>query len=199
MPAIPRDVDSSDDSLPIDILYGCSSPTERATTLFVKRIEQDAPTFGLSYEDLLEIVRMHEHAHAIVHLGVAAPDIEKLLSANIMDGQTEWADFVSVRDKWFARTSSEVHEYLAQAITHASLSRIKPNERATSLLQAFDRIEARQPQHYHITNLCKQYSAKANWATILRAVRGELGGNTPEGFTMLDGIEALGVLTSGNY
>jgi hypothetical protein len=59
---------------PIDALYGCYDPTTRSIEIFVNRIRQDASTFAAEADEFLEIVRIHEHAHAVVHLGSRADD-----------------------------------------------------------------------------------------------------------------------------
>jgi hypothetical protein len=48
---------------PIDVLYGRYDAATRSIDILVNRIGQDASTFGAEADELLEVVRIHEHAH----------------------------------------------------------------------------------------------------------------------------------------
>src|SRR5205823_1663210 len=70
-----------DDSLkPIDVLYGRYLSDNRRIEIFVRRIEQDAALFDCSPTELLKIVRIHEIAHAVCHVGISIRDVERHLS-----------------------------------------------------------------------------------------------------------------------
>ena len=62
---------SEDDGLiPIDKLYGRYLPESRSIEIFIKSVRRGAQQFGWESADLLKIVRIHEYAHAIVHIGI---------------------------------------------------------------------------------------------------------------------------------
>jgi hypothetical protein len=197
MPAVPHDPDVDFDLLPIDILYGCYNPDKRAITLYVKRIEQHAPRFGAKFEDLLPIVHIHEYAHAIVHLGVAASRIASLSRDLMVDQETNWTEFITTRDAWFKRTTTEVHEFLAQSITYGILTTIEPTSRSQTLIKVFEELEKHQPIHYRISGLAKNYAASADWALVLKALQG--GELTPwlGRFPIIEGIDVLCSRTAG--
>jgi hypothetical protein len=79
---------------PIDVLYGCYDPKTRSICIFVNRIRQDARTFGAETDELLEIIRIHEYAHAVVHLGSRADDVHKHLSSFGGSNNTAWSPFI---------------------------------------------------------------------------------------------------------
>jgi hypothetical protein len=54
---------------PIDVLYGSYHPASRSFDIYIDNIRRDASLFG-EFADVLQIVRLHEYAHAIVHLGI---------------------------------------------------------------------------------------------------------------------------------
>jgi hypothetical protein len=84
-----------DDSLrPIDVLYGHYEPKTREIEIFVKRIDKDANIFDTEPGELREIVRIHEHAHAVVHLGSRADDVYDYLEISGQNKRTEWSEFI---------------------------------------------------------------------------------------------------------
>jgi hypothetical protein len=54
---------------PVDIVYGCCKPTRRSIEIYVETIREDAPMYGANDGELLQIVRIHEYAHAVVTEG----------------------------------------------------------------------------------------------------------------------------------
>ena len=197
MPVVPHEPDLDFDLLPIDILYGGYDPDKRAITLYVKRIEQDATIFGATFDELLAIVQIHEYAHAVVHLGVAASHIKALSRDLMVDEETNWAEFIAARGAWFKQTTPEVHEFLAQAITYGSLATIEPTGRSNTLINVFEKLEEHQPTCYRISILAKKYAAGADWALVLKALQG--GELTPGlgSFPIIEGIDVLCSRTAG--
>lgn len=106
---------------PIDVFYGRYHSVIRSTEVFINRINADANLFGAEPSELVEIVRIHEYAHAIVHLGIRTDQVRERLSEFVNGKKTDWATFLTVRQARFNGISAEVHELLAQAITYASL------------------------------------------------------------------------------
>lgn len=176
---------------PIDVLYGHYDPTTRSIEVFVNRIRQDANAFGAEPEELLEIVRIHEHAHAVVHLGIRADDVHDHLSAFGGGDKTAWSPFVDERTSWFARFPTELHEFLAQALTHAALSHVSAPRRSERLREVFDALEAKQAPHYKLSSSVKQHAAGADWSLVLDAARGAIDVYREKGFTLGAGLEAL--------
>ena len=181
---------------PIDVLYGHYDPITRSIDIFINRIRQDAGTFDAEVDELLEIVRLHEHAHAVAHLGTRADDAYNHLSSFAGTGRTAWSPFVDERTRWFAGFPTELHEFLAQGLTYAALSpRSEPHRwalpRSEKLRGVFDALEAKQPLDYKLCALVKQRSATANWPLVLDAARGAIDICRELGFTLKAGLNAL--------
>lgn len=170
---------------PIDVLYGRYEPESRLIDIFVKSIRQDASLFGAEPDDLLEIVRIHEHAHAVVHLGERSP------SWFGESGQTSGAPLLNERTAWFVGLPDDVPEFLAQALTYAALSHLSLPGRSQRLQGVFDALEAKQPLQYKLSPLVKQCAARADWPLILDAARGAINPHRGQGFTLRAGLEEL--------
>ncbi|HZA55828.1 MAG TPA: hypothetical protein VE616_16380 [Candidatus Udaeobacter sp.] len=181
-----------EDSLhPIDVLYGTYDPRSRSINIFVNRIRQDAKSFGAEPNELLEIVRIHEYAHAVTHLGSRSDDVQDQLSSFGGGKKTAWSVFIEERTSWFSRFPTELHEFLAQALTYAALSRLSAPRRWERLREVFDALEAKQPPQYKLSSSVKQYAAGADWPLVLGAARGTIDVYRQQDFTLSAGLEAL--------
>jgi hypothetical protein len=152
---------------PIDALYGIYKPKDLEITIFVENIKADADRFRLPYADFLSIVRLHEYAHAIVHLGI---DCGELIQ-NGIGNRTYWDSFRKMRDEAFAGLDRPSHEFLAQAITLACLASDNSETAFQGTIGTFDEIEDRQPMIYRLSKKLKHAAKVANWAQVLRAIR----------------------------
>jgi hypothetical protein len=68
---IPRSAEE-DDWIPIDVLLGCYRPKTRTIIIFQRAFAKHP--LRCNVFDLETIVRLHEYAHALVHLGIFWPD-----------------------------------------------------------------------------------------------------------------------------
>jgi len=181
-----------DDSLrPIDVLYGRYDPKTREIEIFVNRIDQDANIYGAEPGDLREIVRIHEHAHAVVHLGSRADDVYDHLATSGQSKRTEWPEFIDRRTSWFTEFPNELHEFLVQALTHAVLQKLSVMRRSEKLRQVFDELELKQPPEYRLSSAVKRCAAEADWALIIDAARCTTDVYPDQDFTLRSGLEAL--------
>jgi len=176
---------------PIDVLYGQYDPTTRSIKIFVNRINQDAKTFGAEPDELLELVRIHEHAHAVIHLGSRADDVHRDLSDFGQSNKTDWSKFLSERTSWFTGFSLELHEFLAQALTYASVCGLSSQQRSARLRELFDALEAKQPAYYRLSSSVKDRAALAAWPLVLDAARGSIDVYREGDFTLAAGLDAL--------
>lgn len=160
---------SGPDYLSIDELYGSYDPRTRTIEIYRNRILQDHKVFGCSPEELTHLVRLHEYAHAAVHIGVRCRAVNKVLSEVGPTKRTDWKTILRQRTKSFRRIPQDAHELLAQAITWAAVA----ND--TSLVAAFCALEVRQPREYHLSDEIKASCPSAKWPLILEAARGEVG------------------------
>ncbi len=184
---------SEEDHLrPIDVLYGRYLPQSRSIDIFVRRIEQDASLFNAEPDELLEIVRLHEHAHAVVHLGSRADDVRCQLSVfDPRSTRTAWGAFCDERNSWFSSLPNELHELLAQALTYTALSHISADQRAVTLQRVFGSLEAKQPPHYRLSDEVKRCAAQADWGLVLDAARGVVSVCRGDDFDLAAGLAAL--------
>lgn len=163
---------SADSNLrPMDILYGCYNTRYRAVEIYVNNIRQAAHEYGIPAEDLTEVVRIHMHGHAIIHLGVGVDELPSELLKLGNKGDTDWGEFALRRRTWFEGQSEEFHEGLAQAVTYAALSSIRSAERVERLRKAFDALEARQPLSCRLPVRVKQDVVRADWWCVMAGAR----------------------------
>jgi hypothetical protein len=158
---------SEDHLAPIDVLYGIYKPKDLEITIFVENIKADAHRFRLGYADFLSVVRLHEYAHAIIHLGIDCGEVTQ----NGIGNRTYWDSFRKMRDETFAALDRPSHEFLAQAITLACLASDSSETAFQGTIGAFDEIEDRQPRIYRLSKNLKHAVKVANWAQVLRAIR----------------------------
>lgn len=187
-----RPSDSEDDLAPIDILYGCYDRSALRITIFAKNIEADASKFSDGPDDLLTVVRIHEYAHAMVHLGIHNGYVTSRLKELGPDGATDWESFRSKRDQAFSVIDEGSHEFLAQAITWACIR----NDRSHRIERTFLALEKRQNEWYKLSPELKECAPLANWGNVLRTIQGDLRAFRMPPFALADGLKEL-VLQSG--
>jgi len=187
VPPRPEDADLR----PIDVLYGRYIPSTQSVEIYVDRIRQDAPRFGCTCDELLEIVRLHEYAHATTHLGVNTRDMHADLKTYGPDGRTDWKAFVVHRDASFSSLDEHSHELLAQIITYASFTSFRDPTRSRRFQALFDLIEAKQPPQYKVPPPVKPLAHDADWGLVLEAARGSIDPYRGPAFSM---PQALGFL-----
>ena len=160
------------DVYPIDILYGKYNPKTCSIDIFFKSIYRDARLFNATEDELIKIVRIHEYAHAIIHVGIIASNIKKRLSTFGHKKKTEWSSFLGKRTFWFNKTSEELHEFLAQALTYSCLFSL--SEGSEKFLKVYNSLESKQPDHYMLSDKVKERACKANWPLVLAVARREI-------------------------
>jgi hypothetical protein len=182
----------SDDLAPIDALYGIYEPKDLEITIFVENIKADAHRFRLRYADFLSVVRLHEYAHAIVHLGIDCGEIIQ----NGIGNRTYWDSFRKMRDEAFAALDRPSHEFLAQAITLACLASDSSETAFQGTIGTFDEIEDRQPRIYRLSKKLKHAVKVANWAQVLRAIRCKKDGFPTSKYSLVNFLKELVVESS---
>jgi hypothetical protein len=190
MPTLPP-AQPTEDLFPIDILYGFYDPITRVIEIYYNNIQRDASIFGAEGPDLLEVVRLHEYAHAVVHLGVRLSQVTDTLKAMGPDGYTDWKTFLERRRRAFEHLDSASHEFLAQAITFASLVGLTDTYRSERLRAIFEALETKQPAHYIVPTEIKARAQQVEWSLALEAARGDIDAFRASGFSMYAGLLAL--------
>ena len=193
MPAYAASSPEEIDLAPIDVLYGRYEPKSRSIEVYVRRIEQDAVRFRVDPSDLLALVRLHQYAHAIVHLGVAQRDVKRQLSEYGSGTSTDWEAFSESRLSAIAVLGRKEHEMLAQAITWACLAH---HPQCARLSRVFTDLEERQPPEYKLSPVVKRTAYQTFWPIVLDATRGRVESLKGESFSMFAALEALVVQTA---
>lgn len=190
--------DAAHDLYPIDVLYGCYDPTARQIQIFTKAIERDRALYHSTFHDLLNIVRLHEYAHAFVHLGIRDGHFYDVLSLQNSHGLTDWAKFSEQRLDVFNRIDNASHEFLAQALTLACIFSCDEPHRGR-LKAVFHNLEQRQPPQYHIPQELLASLAvlkAADWDFALDMARGEVPDIPLDGFDLRTGLSEIILLMS---
>jgi hypothetical protein len=190
MPTLPPP-QGTEDWLPIDVLYGSYDQDARAIEIYTKNIERDASVFGAESSDLLELVRLHEYAHAVTHLGVRWHRVTDALKSRTADGSTDWKTFLEDRTQKFKCLDSDSHEFLAQAITFTSLAGLPDSDRSHRFLATFEALEVKQPPRYRVPPEIKTCATQVGWALLLDAARGDIDTFRGSDFSMSAGLVAL--------
>lgn len=187
----PRSPSEKQDWRPIDVLYGTYNPKTRCIEIYVDNIRRDAALYG-EYADVLQIVRLHEYAHAMVHLGVRVAEVETVLGRIGEAGVTDWDYFVEKRTRAFAEIDSASHELLAQAITFAVIATLPDDSQRQRLTATFEALEKTQPPEYVVSKDLKDVVLHAvDWSLVVAAARREIDLLRGDGFSLRDGLAAL--------
>lgn len=83
--------------LPIGILYGAYFPGTRSMEIYFERIRIDSGKYGAEPGELELIVRLHEYAYALVHIGIRDRQIRKKLM-EFVNEKTDWETFAAKRN-----------------------------------------------------------------------------------------------------
>ncbi|MBI3934998.1 MAG: hypothetical protein HY316_09930 [Acidobacteria bacterium] len=97
--------------IPIDGLLGQYSPATIQITVFRKGIQLVADITKLREHDLLYIVRLHEWAHALMHVGLERQERERLT----LD-ESLWPTYLNLATAGYLRLDGALHERLAQLL-----------------------------------------------------------------------------------
>ena len=137
--------------IPIDGLLGKYDADRQEITIFKRGIAQVAKQLNLRDGDVTFVVRLHEWAHALLHVGLV--EAQRL---RVTKDETSWSTaFVSATTEF--RRLNGVHEQLAQLIVHHGLQSLRStpvNPEAKSALdriaEAFENLMRRAPAEYRI-------------------------------------------------
>ena len=105
---------------PIDECLGLYDPKRSRINLFEQGIRDASSMLTCSMDDLCLIVRVHEFAHALVHLGPYAEAFEA--TTGYPEDSSEQKRIQSKADRLFAKIPHVLHEQLAQILTYYALA-----------------------------------------------------------------------------
>lgn len=191
MPVFIPETPEEDRLKPIDVLYGCYIHGKRAIEIYIKRIEQDVHLYSCDAAELTFIIRIHEYAHALHHLGVGWRDAGQAMTNYDVDGRTDWASFKNGRDVVYSSITTRCHELIAQAVTYASISQFPDSGVAGRLIEVFDSLEQRQPSQYRLNPELKQVCRYSNWPLVLDAARSQIPDHATNSFGLDEGLTAM--------
>jgi hypothetical protein len=162
-----------DDEPPVDLI-----------TLFWKRIQSCAEWIQVDADALLEVVRIHEWAHALLHRGYDRSWVTEWRVGNgLKDGCAGRDALLPVMFCWARHPRDRtVEEHLAQLITYRAIEEIRawPMEQVQDLVdasvgpdqldQAFRALMEKQSEAYNVSPLL---SGKDDWTAehLLKHVR----------------------------
>lgn len=141
--------------IPIDGFLGRYTPHDQRITLYNKGIARASEILKVDPHDLKHIVRIHEYAHAIVHLGLT--DEENLA---ILKDENLWPPHLESSTAAFEHIETAVHEKIAQLITlrsiqsqHKNASTEEGKEVLSRIEKIFHQLARRQGPEYQIHDL----------------------------------------------
>ena len=140
------------DGIAIDGLLGLYNPSTREITIFRKGVGHVAEILKVSPEDLTQVVRLHEWAHALLHLG-----LEKADRMSILRDESQWEERLARLNSWFSALDDNLHESLAQLLTREGLRWLRdkatiPDSQAKidQIQVVFEQLMRRAPSAYQI-------------------------------------------------
>lgn len=120
----------------IDGILGRYDPSKKEITIFQKGIKWAAKILKARPDDLLQIVRLHEWAHALLHLGLEEADYKSVLQDDSL-----LAPQLARQESWFNALDPNLHESLAQLLTRESLRLLRDQATIPEAQAALDRVQ----------------------------------------------------------
>jgi len=149
----PVQIEKNQDIIPIDSVLGLYDPEDRCITIYQKGIRNIAHILSAKEIDLELIVRLHEWAHAMLHVGLTQEESLRFAKGQFEDLET----FFDVRSHDFKSIDEYVHEVMAQLLTRMAIGQMRRDARNKASLQILERIMVtfielmrRQPKKYDI-------------------------------------------------
>jgi hypothetical protein len=183
---VPPGWDKRAEGWTIDELLGCYDALEQKITIFDKGVKHAAGQLGSSPNHLEYVVRIHEWAHAIFHLGVTAERSAALAKASVDNDEELMRVATKELTRSYLSVDSYVHEQIAQAITWLALGTLRAKATVVEakqtcelLCETFGKLARRQPPEYQLDHL---HLADDRLRSRLRAViqpirNGDVRGN----------------------
>jgi hypothetical protein len=140
------------EEIAIDGVLGLYNSCTQEITIFRKGISCAAEILKVSPDDLTQIVRLHEWAHALLHLG-----LEKADHISLLRDESQWAERLARLNTWFNALDANLHESLAQLLTLEGLRWLKDDATIPDaqvmidrFAVVFKRLMRRAPSAYQI-------------------------------------------------
>lgn len=148
----PRLLDPETDLLTIDEYLGTYNALTQRVSLFDENIDKAAEMLPCRADDLRDVVRFHEYAHAAIHLGVTKKErIQSLTNGRFRASRLRQLTTL------FRAMEPFLHEQLAQLVTYHVLMNLcqaaeddMVRRTAHRLLDVFAKLMQRQPSAYRV-------------------------------------------------
>lgn len=144
-------LDDSVEIIPIEAVLGLYAPTGQRITIYRKGIECVSKILKVREKDLTFIVRLHEWAHALIHVGVLKADVERVRD-NFF-----WPSYLKKATRLYNELAPGPHELLAQLLVFQGLLGMReaatlPEAKAAieRMVETFERVMQRAPRAYKI-------------------------------------------------
>lgn len=141
--------------IPIDQFLGVYSLDKQQIIIFLRGIREASERLQAKPKHLEIIVRLHEWAHAVFHLGLSQDDRLKVLRDD-----SYWAIVLNEHTALFKEIEDDLHECLAQMLTLYCVQSLQRNSKTDQGKQILERVEqtfhqlsTRQPAKYRIEDL----------------------------------------------
>ena len=131
----PVRLDARADIIPIDGVLGIYTPEQQEIKIFKRGIEDAAKRLSLREQDITLIVRLHEWAHALFHLGL--PENERF---RVTRDEASWREILVSATANFHSLESGLHERLAQLIVYHAVQSLRSESIIPEAQNALDRI-----------------------------------------------------------
>jgi len=148
----PLRLDEGGDIIPIDGLLGLYRPERQEVTIFNKGIVKVAELLNLGIADITFVVRLHEWAHALLHVG-----LPQEARVHVTQDESSWPAALAAATAQFQGLESGLHERLAQLLVHHGLRAMRAAAKAPEAQAAlgrravaFEQLTKRAPADYHI-------------------------------------------------
>jgi hypothetical protein len=125
------------DVIAIDGVLGLYNPEAQEITIFRKGINRVAETLDSRPADLKFLVRLHEWAHALLHVGLQETD-----RLSVTRNESLWPAHFARATIWFRALDANLREPLPQLLTHHALRSLQAQ---ATLPEARTALEADRP------------------------------------------------------
>jgi hypothetical protein len=150
----PINIDDKSEIIPIDECLGLYEPSKFEITVFNKGIKGASRITNRKSSDLECIVRLHEWAHAIIHIGMKKED-----RLRVFKEKDYWDKHLTQATAIFNSIETKLHELLAQLFTYYSLNVLyedakhrESKETINRRIETFKKFNKFQPFEYRIDN-----------------------------------------------
>lgn len=175
-PAFAPETAEQEEWIPIDILLGCYDPSRREIKIFTRNVIHFASTvFKRDAADVEFIVRLHEYAHAILHLGVFWKEEDEIMRQFRLGKETDWQVFLERRTAAFVNVPEEVNEWVTQLLVWITLEAVGEEERRKELQEVFLTVMERQPPCYKLGAEVLKRAAQGDCTVLLWWLRDSAG------------------------